>query len=59
MLRYFPEAGRIGSSPGTREWVLRQYPYILVYEIMRAETDAVVILGVFHAARDERLEGGD
>lgn len=48
-LRYFPLAGRTGRSTGTREWVVRNYPYILVYEI---EADESWILGVFHGAQD-------
>jgi toxin ParE1/3/4 len=54
MLRYFPEAGRRGRSSGTREWVVRGLPYILVYQIMPAETPILVILGVFHGAQDTR-----
>ena len=54
MLRYFPEAGRRGASVGTREWVVRGLPYIIVYEVMPAEQPILVILGVFHGARDDR-----
>ena len=50
LLRYFPHAGRPGRSPGTREWVVRGVPYILVYEVA-AGMDEVVILGVFHGAQ--------
>jgi plasmid stabilization system protein ParE len=52
-LRYFPLAGRTGASEGTREWVVREYPYILVYEIRSGE---VMILGVFRAAQDRSPE---
>ena len=52
-LRYFPLAGRIGTSADTREWVVREYPYILVYEVLSEE---VMILGVFHAAQDRSSE---
>jgi len=48
-LRYFPFAGRTGGAHATREWVVRGYPYILVYEV---EADEVMILGVFHGAQD-------
>jgi toxin ParE1/3/4 len=54
-LHYFPFAGRIGASEGTREWVVREYPYILVYEI---RSDEVTILGVFHAAQDRSEDEG-
>lgn len=52
-LRYFPFAGRVGESEGTREWVVREYPYILVYEVLPEE---LMILGVFHAAQDRSSE---
>lgn len=57
LLRDFPEAGRPGRSPGTREWVVRGTPYLLVYEI--ADPGEVMILGVFHGAQDrDRPAGG-
>jgi toxin ParE1/3/4 len=49
VLRYFPFAGRAGRSSGTREWVVRGQPYVLVYEV---DAERVVILGVFHGAQD-------
>ena len=54
MLRYFPEAGRRGRLTGTREWVVRGLPYIIVYELMPEEHPILAILGVFHGAQDER-----
>jgi toxin ParE1/3/4 len=33
VLRYFPYSGRTGRTPNTREWVVRRYPYVLVYEV--------------------------
>jgi len=50
VLRYFPYAGRPGRLSGTREWVVRHYPYIVVYEIDAAE-DGITILGIFHSAQ--------
>jgi toxin ParE1/3/4 len=47
-LRYFPFAGREGRVGGTREWVVRGQPYILVYEAAHG----VMILGVFHGAQE-------
>jgi len=52
VLRYFPFAGREGRSEGTREWVVRGYPYILVYEVGFATPETVMILGVFHGVQD-------
>jgi addiction module RelE/StbE family toxin len=52
-LRSFPFAGRVGAAEGTREWVVRGFPYILVYEVL---PDEVMILGVFHAAQDRSEE---
>ncbi len=50
-LRYFPLAGRTGLSSGTREWVVRGLPYILVYEVGATRSDEVMILGVSRGAR--------
>jgi toxin ParE1/3/4 len=54
MLRYFPEAGRQGRSSGTREWVVRGLPYIIVYEVTTEPPPKLVVLGVFHGAQNER-----
>jgi len=50
ILRHFPFAGRPGRASGTREWVVRRYPYIVVGEIGTAE-DGITILGIFHSAQ--------
>jgi plasmid stabilization system protein ParE len=50
LLRLFPYAGRAGRSPGSREWVVRGLPYILVYRV-DFDNDEVMILGVFHGAQ--------
>lgn len=52
MLRFFPYAGRSGRSAGTREWVVRRVPYIIVYEVNASGDGEVMILGVFHGAQD-------
>ncbi|MDF0599552.1 type II toxin-antitoxin system RelE/ParE family toxin [Psychromarinibacter sp. C21-152] len=44
-----PQMARPGRVDGTRELVLRGFPYILVY---RADPESVTILAVRHAARD-------
>lgn len=44
----FPDAGRTGRVDGTRELVISDYPYIVVYRI---QGSFVEILGVRHAAR--------
>ena len=51
-LRYFPLAGHSGRSSGTREWVVRGQPYIIVYEVGPPDAEEVMILGVFHGAQD-------
>jgi toxin ParE1/3/4 len=48
-LTTFPDMGRPGRLPGTREFSLPGLPYLLVYE---ADSDALTILAVFHGARD-------
>jgi len=48
-LTRFPEIGRIGRLPDTRELTIASLPYLIVYQVA-AET--VTILAVFHGARD-------
>ena len=43
-----PTMGRPGRVPGTRELVLVDVPYIIVY---RAEGNSVVILRILHTSR--------
>ena len=47
-LPQFPEIGRVGVRPGTRELVTVR-PYIVVYVV---SDDAVEITSVWHAAQD-------
>ena len=44
----FPGKGRAGKIEGTREWVVGDTPYILVYRI---ETDLIRIVRVMHGAQ--------
>jgi toxin ParE1/3/4 len=48
-LRGFPDIGRVGRLPGTREFPLPGLPYVVVYQV---SADTVTILAVFHGARD-------
>ena len=50
-LQEVPRLGRAGLKEGTRELVVPGLPYIIVYRIAETE-DALVILGIFHAARE-------
>ncbi len=50
LLQDFPNAGRPGCAVGTREWVVRGLPYIIVYEVL-ADQNELHVLGVFHGAR--------
>ena len=47
----FPESGRIGQIPETREVVVPGLPYVVVY---RYGEDRVDIVAVFHGAQDRR-----
>jgi toxin ParE1/3/4 len=47
-LAHFPEAGRPGRIPETRELVLVNYPFLLPY---RVRNDTVEILRVFHTSQ--------
>ncbi|MBX3455842.1 type II toxin-antitoxin system RelE/ParE family toxin [Ferrovibrio sp.] len=48
-LRIFPERGRSGRVAGTRELVIPDLPWLLIYEITGNE---IHILRVLHGARD-------
>ena len=45
----FPECGRTGRKPGTRELVFAGLPYLAVYRI---GNDVVEILRILHGAQD-------
>jgi toxin ParE1/3/4 len=45
----FPEIGRPGRVPDTRELSVPSLPYLLVYEV---GADVVAILAVFHTTRE-------
>ena len=47
--RDFPDTGRPGRLPRTREWSVVSLPYVIVYQ---ARGDALTVLAVFHGARD-------
>lgn len=48
-LARFPASGRPGSWPGTREVVVGDLPFLVVY---RLEAEEVQILRVLHTATD-------
>ena len=48
-LRQFPELGRPGRLPQTRELSVATLPYLIVYE---ADAETVTVLAVFHTSRD-------
>jgi toxin ParE1/3/4 len=47
----FARMGRLGLDPGTYQLIER--PYIIVYEV-REQHDEIVVLAVFHGARNRR-----
>lgn len=47
-LKLFPRRGRTGRKEGTRELVLTQLPYLVVYEVV---DQSVRVLRVLHRAR--------
>lgn len=49
-LQSAPLSGRPGSISGTREWVVRGRPYIIVYRL-EADAEMLTVLGVFHSAQ--------
>ena len=52
LLRHFPFAGRPGRVADTREWVVRQLPYVIAYEVRDGGAGEVMILGIFHCRED-------
>ncbi|MEO3432519.1 type II toxin-antitoxin system RelE/ParE family toxin [Inquilinus sp. CAU 1745] len=48
-LRQFPELGRPGRLPETRELSIPTLPYLIVYE---ADAETVTIIAIFHMSRD-------
>ena len=50
-LAHFPNLGRRGRVTGTREIILSNAPYVVVY---RSNPDRIIIIAIFHTARDLR-----
>ena len=48
-LNEFPERGRLGRKPGTRELILAGLPYLAIYRI---RGDNVEIVRILHGAQD-------
>jgi plasmid stabilization system protein ParE len=52
LLLKFPNMGRKGVQPGTREMLVPRLPYIIVYRIESdAEEERLAIIGVYHSAQ--------
>ncbi|MGH8446752.1 MAG: type II toxin-antitoxin system RelE/ParE family toxin [Solimonas sp.] len=50
-----PQMGRAGHVPGTREWIVKRTPYLIVYRI---NGPTVEIVRVWHGRRDWQNEAG-
>jgi toxin ParE1/3/4 len=48
-LKQWPELGRPGVEPGTRELLFTPLPYVAVYRVRQR---AVEVLCIYHAAQD-------
>lgn len=48
-LKLFPDRGRLGREPGTRELLLPPTPFIIAYPVQQ---NAVEILRIFHASQN-------
>lgn len=55
LLISFPYTGHAGHDPATFEWVVPRLPYIVVYEVDRAQ-ERVVVTAVLHGAQDREGE---
>ena len=51
LLMNFPMIGHQGFLEGTREMVVPGLPYVIVHRIDPAESDTLVILGIYHGAQ--------
>jgi addiction module RelE/StbE family toxin len=47
-LKSFPNRGRPGKKPGTRELVVRPLPYVVVYQVSE---DVVYVARILHGAQ--------
>jgi plasmid stabilization system protein ParE len=52
---YFPGVGRLHERTGTREYLVRGLPYLLIYSV---DDDSIEIIAVFHTSRDPRAKPG-
>ena len=50
-----PMIGRVGTLPGTREWVVARTPYLIVYWV---SAEVVEVLRVWHVRQDRPTEQG-
>ena len=48
LLATFPDSGRIGRVPETRELIINRTPYIAVYQL---KGDSIIVLRVLHSAQ--------
>ena len=55
LLISFRFMGHVGRDPLTFEWAVPRLPYIVVYEVDRAQ-ERVVVTAVFHGAQDRESE---
>jgi plasmid stabilization system protein ParE len=46
----FPRIGHAGAATGTREWVVKGLPYIIVHQLDETSGE-MVILGVYHGTQ--------
>jgi toxin ParE1/3/4 len=50
-LRRFPNRGRLGKAPDTRELILPHLPYIIVY---RVTPEIVEVVRIYHGAQERQ-----
>jgi toxin ParE1/3/4 len=50
LLRQMPRMGRVGRAAGTRELVVPQTPYIVIYKLS-GEQDQAVVVRLLHTSR--------
>lgn len=50
-IAFFPFMGRTGKALNTREWVVHDLPYVIVYRVDEAAKE-LTVLAIFHGAQD-------
>ena len=51
-LKTWPRLGRPGTVDGTREFLVRRLPFVIVYRLDIGDEDELVVLRLYHIRQD-------